>query len=188
MLDFAGTERREPTMRRLMLLRHAKSDWSRPDLADHDRALNARGREAAPKIGTYMARHALHPDLVVVSSARRARETLDLLLPALKKSPKVIFDPRLYEASPDTLLSVARETPPAVHTLLVIGHNPGLADFAALLVAAGDTGGRARLAEKFPTGALAVIDVPFDAWGKLHAKCGRLDRFVIPRALKGETD
>ena len=175
-------------MRRLMLLRHAKSDWSKPGVPDHDRVLNARGREAAPKVGAYMVRHGLQPDLVVASTATRVRETLDLLLPALKAVPKVVRDARLYEADPGTLLRLARDTPPGVATLLMVGHNPGLADFAALLVGAGDARARARLAEKFPTAALAVIDFPFDGWSALQPKSGRLERFVIPRALKGETD
>ena len=175
-------------MRRLILLRHAKSDWSRPDLPDHDRPLNPRGREAARKVGAYMARHALRPDLILASTATRVRETLDLVLPALKGAPKVVYEDRLYDADPDTLLRAARETPPAVPSLLIVAHNPGLADFAALLIATGDTAPRQRLAEKFPTAALAVIDFPLSAWDKLHPKSGRLGRFVVPRALKGEVD
>ena len=175
-------------MRRLMLLRHAKSDWSRPGLSDHDRPLNARGREAAPKIGAYMARHALVPDLVVASTATRVRETLALALAAFKSAPKVRYDARLYDAEPSALLKLLQETPPDVQGLLLVGHNPGLAELAALLVATGKTEARARLADKFPTGALAVIDVPLDDWAKLHPRSGRLDRFVVPKGLKGEMD
>jgi phosphohistidine phosphatase len=173
---------------RLMLLRHAKSDWNRPGLSDHDRPLNARGREAAPKIGTYMARHALMPDLIVASTATRVRETLDLALPAFKTAPKVKREPRLYEAAPETLMKVAQETPRTVGTLMLVGHNPGLAELASLLVATGKAEARRRLAEKFPTGALAVIDFDLDDWRKLEPQSGRLDRFVVPRALNSEAD
>jgi phosphohistidine phosphatase len=82
-------------MRRLMLMRHAKSDWSVGGQRDHDRALAARGREAAPLIAAYMARHGLRPDRVLVSTARRARETWDLVAPAFGKGFDVSFDARL---------------------------------------------------------------------------------------------
>jgi phosphohistidine phosphatase len=173
---------------RLMLLRHAKSDWSRASLGDHERRLNARGRKAAPKVGAYMARHALLPDLVVASTATRARDTLDLVLAAFKHVPKVAHDARLYEAEAGALLDVLKETPRGTQSLLLVGHNPGLAELAALLIAAGNAEARAHLAAKFPTAALAVIDFKLDDWSKLRPCSGRLDRFVIPRGLKGETD
>ena len=174
-------------MRRLMLLRHAKSDWAAPGARDRDRPLSARGRESAPKMGAYMARHALVPDLIVASPAARVSETLDHLLPAFRQLPKIRYDERLYETSADALLEVIKKTPKAVHSLLLVGHNPGLAEFASLLMAAGDVEARQRLIEKFPTAALAVIDFPLDDWGKLHPKAGRLDRFVVPRTLDTET-
>jgi len=174
-------------MRRLMLLRHAKSDWATPGARDHDRPLTARGRESAAKMGAYMARHALMPDLVVASSATRVRETLQELLPAFKTAPKVIEDKSLYETEAESLLATIKGTGRPIHNLLLVGHNPGLADLAALLMASGDVEVRQRLLEKFPTGALAVIDFALDDWTKLHPKAGRLDRFVIPRTLDAET-
>ena len=174
-------------MRRLMLLRHAKSDWAAPAARDHERPLSARGREAAPKMGAYMARHALVPDLIVASPAARAGETLDRLLPAFREPPKIRQDDRLYETGANVLLDVVKETAKTVHSLLLVGHNPGLAELASLLMAAGDVEARQQLIEKFPTAALAVIDFALDDWGKLHPKAGRLDRFVIPRTLDAET-
>jgi phosphohistidine phosphatase len=174
-------------MRRLMLLRHAKSDWATPGARDHDRPLNPRGRDAAPKMGAYMVRHALVPELILASTAVRVRETLDHMLPAFTTAPKVVHDKRLYDAEADALLAVIKETARPVHSLLLVGHNPGLAELAALLMASGDVETRQRLIEKFPTTGLAVIDFPLDDWGKLHPKAGRLDRFVIPRALDAET-
>lgn len=175
-------------MRRLMLLRHAKSDWSAPGTRDHDRTLNPRGREAAPKMGAYMARHALVPDLIIASTATRVVETLDLLLPAFAKAPKVVSERRIYEATPERLMEVIKDTPQAAHSILLIGHNPGLGELASSLVAVGDEDARQRLVEKFPTAALAVIDFAVDDWKKVHAHGGRLDRFVVPRTLDTETD
>ena len=175
-------------MRRLMLLRHAKSDWSKPGTRDHDRTLNARGREAAPKMGVYMAKHALAPDLIVASTATRVRETLDLVLPAFKQGPKVTYESRIYEAKPEQLLSVLREMPATVHSLLMIGHNPGLAELATLLTATGDIETRQQLIEKFPTAGLAVIDFASGSWAKLKPRTGRLERFVVPRTLETATD
>lgn len=174
-------------MRRLMLLRHAKSDWGTPGLRDHDRPLNARGRDAAPRMGAYMARHALVPDAVIASTAVRVRETLDLLMPAFDKPPKVVHEAKIYEAAPETLLKTIRDTARGAHSLLLVGHNPGIGELAELLIAAGDVETRQQLIEKYPTGALAVIDFAVDDWTKLHAKGGRLDRFVSPRTLEAET-
>lgn len=172
-------------MRRLMLLRHAKSDWSTGQ-RDIDRPLNARGREAAPRMGAYMARHDLVPALIVGSTATRVRETLDLLVPAFRKRPKVVHDERIYGSGTDTLLEVLKETSAAVHSVLLAGHNPAIGELAAMLAASGDLDARQRMFEKFPTAGLAVIDFAFDDWTKLQAKSGRLDRFVTPRMLEAE--
>jgi phosphohistidine phosphatase len=175
-------------MRRLMLLRHAKSDWTRSGTRDHERALAPRGREAAPRIGAYMAHHGLTPDLVLCSTATRARETWDLVAPAFADAPPAIYEGRLYEAGADALFDFVKATKPGAHVLLLTGHNPGLHDFAQRLIASGDTDARQRLTEKFPTGALAVIDFAIDDWRKLHPRSGRLDRFVVPRALATAPD
>jgi len=185
MLDCRRREIDAGTAMRLLLLRHAKSDWSQ-GVDDHERPLNVRGRKAAPRVGTYMARHDLLPDLIVASTATRVRETLDLVLGAFKVAPRVIHDPRIYEAAPDALMTVIRETPREVKTLLLVGHNPGLAELADRLIASGSADARARLAAKFPTAALAVIDLKGSDWSKLRPATGRLERFVVPRGLKGD--
>ena len=133
-----------------------------------------------------MARHDLVPDLVVASTATRVRETLDLVLGAFDAAPKIKRDARIYEAEPDALMAVIRETPRATKSLLLVGHNPGFADLAAFLVASGRAEARARLAAKFPTAALAVIDFKGNDWSKLRPASGRLDRFIVPRGLKGD--
>jgi phosphohistidine phosphatase len=175
-------------MRRLMLIRHAKSELAEKGQADLDRSLSARGREVAPHMGHYIARHALKPDRALVSAARRTRETWDLLAEAFDKAPPAVFDPRLYEAQAKALLAILRETPAGVHALLMVGHNPAMQELASLLMATGDMTARQNLLEKFPTAALAVIDFAVDRWDEVAPHAGRLDRFVTPRALALDAD
>jgi phosphohistidine phosphatase len=188
MLDSPAAEIDFLAMRRLLLLRHAKSDWTGIGLNDQDRALAARGRDSAPLVGAYMAHHALIPDLVLSSTATRARDTWGLVAETFRKPPPVVYDERLYETGPKAILEAIQSTERHVHVLLVVGHNPGLRDLAELLIASGDVDARQRLLEKFPTAGLAVIDFPVDDWAKLHPKSGRLDRFVAPRRLDMATD
>ena len=121
---------------RLMVLRHASSEKAEPGMRDFDRALNERGRKDAAKIGAYMAHHALLPDRVIVSPARRARETWEHVSEAFPVAPPVDYDNRLYEGGPDAILAVIKETDPSIRSLLIIGHNPGLHETARLLIAA----------------------------------------------------
>ena len=106
-------------MRRLMLLRHAKSDWPRSGARDHERTLAPRGREAAPRIGAYMVHHGLTPDLVLCSTATRARETWELVANAFIHKPAVLLEERLYEASAGALLDLTQETKAGVHALAI---------------------------------------------------------------------
>lgn len=175
-------------MRRLMLLRHAKSDWSQPGQSDHDRSLAPRGRKAAPLMGRYLAEHDLIPDRVIVSTAKRTRETWRLVADMLPKKPRVDFEDRIYEASPRDILTAIADTPASARSLLVVGHNPGFQDTANLLVESGDKRLRASLAEKFPTGALAVIDLDLDDWTKIKPGIGRLESFVTPREIESRSE
>jgi phosphohistidine phosphatase len=186
-LDFLPHRIDAAAMRRLMLLRHAKSDWSSPGMLDMMRPLNARGEAAARLMGTYLARHAMIPDRVLCSAAKRTRETLAAMTSQWPKDVKVVFEERLYAAPPQRVLSVVREQDAAVQSIMVIGHNPGLQQSAELLIAAGDVELREKLREKFPTGALAVIDFAVDAWGRIHDHSGRLDRYVTPRSIAATT-
>lgn len=169
-------------MRRLILLRHAKSEWPN-SIPDHDRPLAPRGREAAPLIGAYLAREGLWPDQVLVSPARRTQETWSLASPQLATRPAIVTEPRIYEASASTLFSVLREQPAQIHCLMMVGHNPGMESLAARLCGSGPAEARLAMAAKFPTGALAVIDLAVDRWDEIELGSGRLDRFVTPRAL-----
>ena len=175
-------------MRRLLLLRHAKAERLQPNERDHDRRLAPRGRDDAPKIGTYLARHKMVPDRVVVSTSARTRETWQLAAAAMAGKPSAVFDERIYEATPQTLLQVIKETGPKVRSLLMIGHNPGLHELATLLIATGDIDTRQRLNEALPTSGLAVIDFALDSWSKLHPYAGRLERFIDPRSIAAAAD
>jgi phosphohistidine phosphatase len=170
-----------------MLLRHAKSDW--PDgVADHERPLARRGREAAPVVGSYMAAEQLVPDLAIVSTARRTRLTWDLAAAAFREEIPVRFEERIYEARPEDILSVIQATPDTVRTLVVVGHNPGFEELAGRLVGHGDRYAFARMLQKFPTAALAVIDFAVESWNALADRGGRLDRFITPRMIGGVED
>jgi phosphohistidine phosphatase len=175
-------------MRRLLLLlRHAKAERAKPGGRDHERVLEQRGRADAGKIGVYLVRHGFVPDRALVSTAERTRETWTLAARAFDKPPAADFDERIYEASPQSILKAIQDTVSAVRTLLVIGHNPGLQELAAMLIAAGDIEARQRLKEHFPTSALAAIGFSGD-WSGLRQHAGRLDHFVTPRSLEATTD
>jgi phosphohistidine phosphatase len=169
-------------MRRLMLLRHAKTERAEPGQRDRDRKLVKRGRSDAETIASYMADHDLIPDLALVSTARRTQETWDLIASGLGKAPRHIDEDRIYNASTDGLMTLIGETR-AARSLLVIGHNPGLHEVAMQLTASGDVATRERLAQNLPTSGLVVIDFAFDAWTTLHPRSGRLEHFITPRLL-----
>jgi phosphohistidine phosphatase len=176
------------TTMRLMIFRHAKAEKSAPGMRDRDRPLAARGLKDAARMGAYMAHHALVPRHALVSPARRTRETWDGLAAALSTAIPAFYEDRLYDAGPDEILAAIKETRPAIRTLIVVGHNPGLHETARLLIATGDVEARERLNEGLPTSGLAVIDFAGDDWDKLHPRSGRLERFVTPRLLKTATD
>lgn len=182
MLDSCSQESDIAAMRRLMLLRHAKTERPEPGERDRDRKLTARGRSDAPVIGAYMTDNRLFPDLVLVSPAIRARETWTLLAVNMPQNPRVVNEERIYNASAEKLIAIVGETN-AARSLLVIGHNPGLHDLAVQLVASGDAGAREHLIEKLPTAGLVVIDLDLDDWTEIHPRAGRLERFVSPRII-----
>jgi phosphohistidine phosphatase len=157
-------------VKRLYLLRHAKSSWKQPELADRDRPLNGRGRRAAKTIGRHLRDQGIDPDLVLCSPARRTRETLERIEPSLGRGG-VKVEPELYGASAGELLERLRAVPGDVESVLVIGHNPGLADLTFRLCG---------FDEKFPTAALATLSCP--AWDALDR--AQLDDFVRPRDLE----
>lgn len=155
-------------MNRLLILRHAKSDWGTGG-RDFDRPLNARGRAAATAMGP--AVRELAPDRVLCSPARRTRETLE----RLELACRVRFDERIYDASVEGLLEVIGESGDDLPTLMLIGHMPGVARLAAVMSEGDEGPERARLNAHYPTAALTVID--------FEGKRGRVSRFVVPKEL-----
>ena len=168
-------------MRRLLLFRHAKSA-SPASTADADRPLAERGRTAAPRMGAYIAAEGFAPDLALVSPARRARETWDLASARLQNIPTRL-EPRLYEATPIRLLTVIGEVGASIRTLLLVGHNPAFEDLARQLAGEGDRDALSRLAQKYPTAGLAVLDLPVETWAEAASSAGRLHRFATPKSL-----
>jgi phosphohistidine phosphatase len=163
-------------VRRLFILRHAKSSWDDTGLPDHERPLAPRGERAAARIAEHVRSEEIAPELVLCSTALRTRQTLAALLPVLPGDVEVRLEDELYGASLDGLLARLREVDDSVGTVLVIGHNPTLHALALALTGRGDA------LDRFPTGALAtiVLAVP---WAELGEGAGELEGFVVPREL-----
>jgi phosphohistidine phosphatase len=164
----------------LLLLRHAKSSWDDPSLADIDRPLAPRGEKAARTIARYLLEKRVRPDLVLCSTSRRTRQTFEAIEPSLGRHAQVEYEQGLYGASADELLARLRTVSPEVSTVLVLGHNPGMQDLALLL--AGGGARLDRLREKFPTAALATLSAG-DRWADLKAGDAELLDYVVPREL-----
>ena len=175
-------------MRRLMLLRHAKTENDAPSGKDQDRRLDNRGRGDAAEIGGWMARHPPFPDSVLVSPAVRADQTWEIAWQAMKArvpEPEVELVPDLYGADPAQLLLTIREASTAdPKTLMLVGHNPGMHELALALAGSGDAMGRRALADNLPTSGLAVFDFETDDWADVAFRRGRLVQFVSPKLLK----
>ncbi len=166
-------------MRRLILMRHAKSDWSEPDLRDHDRPLSKRGRRAAKAVGVWLTSRDFRPAQALVSSARRTQETWARVVKAVGPAPTT-YVPELYAASHDTMLDVLRAAPD-VDCVLMLGHQPGIGHFAAQLLAEAPSDPDF---DQYPTGATAIIDFDVSAWTEVGWGMGRLADFVVPRSLE----
>jgi phosphohistidine phosphatase len=167
-------------MKRLFLLRHAKSSWEDSELADHDRPLAARGRRAAKLIAGHMRRERVRPGLVLCSSSRRTRETLERIVPALDGSIPTLIEQELYAASADRLLDRLRAVEDGVDSVLLIGHNPALEQLVLTLAGKGDK--LPELRSKYPTGALATLEFR-GRWSGLRPGGASLTDFVRPKQL-----
>ena len=167
----------------LSLLRHAKSSWAEPAQDDFDRPLNERGREATPRMGSYMAGLDITPDLILCSPAVRTRQTLALVLPHLPRTAEIAYDNDLYLASTGDLLKRIRKTPGSISHLMIVGHDPGMHGIAVKLAGSGDPATLDLLAAKFPTAGLAVIVFEATSWAEVGAGDGRLQIFMTPKRL-----
>jgi len=163
--------------RRLYLLRHAKSSRDDPRLDDHERPLAPRGRRAALATARWIEESGVRPDLVLCSSAARARATLDRVLPALG-DPRVLVERGLYHASANGLLGRVRALPDEAAAVMLVGHNPGLHELACLLAPPGPA--------TFPTGALATLEAGVASWSALAGGSATLTALVRPRTLRSQ--
>jgi phosphohistidine phosphatase len=166
-------------MKRLILTRHTKSAWDDPLTPDHDRPLNERGRAAAADLGQWLASRGYLPQKVLCSDAVRTRETWAGLAPAMPQAPALELKPALYHAGPDVMLAVLQHAQSDV--VMMIGHNPGIAEFAARLVV------QAPLNSEFgryPTGATLVADFNIESWSELGFGKGVTVDFIIPREIE----
>jgi phosphohistidine phosphatase len=166
-------------MKHVYLLRHAKSSWKTRGVQDHDRPLAPRGRRAAKAIAGYLLEHGIEPELVLCSTARRTRETLERIEPALGTAD-VRFEPELYGASAGTLLDRLRRVDDEVGSVLLIGHNPAIQTLALDLA----THAAPEMEAKFPTAALAALEFRGRSWRALGAGTVELTAFVRPRDLE----
>ncbi|HEY8031944.1 MAG TPA: histidine phosphatase family protein [Methylocella sp.] len=160
-------------MSRLFLVRHAEASTHAPE-GDSQRPLTIAGQASAARMGAYFRASGLVCDLALSSPARRARETLAMILQELPQSPACQFEASLYNAGIDTLRDLLSQTSGWVKTLLIVGHNPGLAEFARFLV----RGGESAMPRHFPAPCLAIIDFTCSDWWEAHAGSGRLEHFV----------
>ena len=165
-------------MKRLILTRHAKSSWDDPLTPDHDRPLNDRGKAAAADLGQWLASRGYVPDHVLCSDALRTRKTWSGIAPALPGTPVLDLKPALYHAGAEVMLAVLRHA--SVKTVMMIGHNPGIADFALRLVAHAPLNAEFN---RYPTGATLVVDFAAEEWATVEFGTGVTVDFTIPREI-----
>ncbi len=165
-------------MKRLILTRHAKSSWDDPLTPDHDRPLNDRGKAAAADLGQWLASRDYVPGEVLCSDSLRTRKTFSGIAPALTGAPVLELKPALYHAGPDVMMAVLRHA--TADTVMMIGHNPGIAEFAARLVAHPP---QAADFARYPTGATLVVDFDVADWETVTFGTGVTVDFVVPREI-----
>ena len=158
-------------MKTLYILRHAKSSWDNPLLADFERPLNKRGLEAVPLVGEIIYKNGFKPELFLSSPAKRAKQTAVLVREVGAIEPEIRFDERIYESSPQTLVQIISELGEQADSLLLVGHNPGLEGLIRFLT--GET-------QTMPTATLAVIDLNVENWAEITAECGTLKNLIRP--------
>jgi len=162
-------------MKTLYLLRHAKSSWEDQGLKDFDRPLNKRGLKAAPRVGAYMLKEKIRPDIVLSSPALRAKQTTTIVCEAAGLSSLINFDERIYEAGVQQLLEIVAGFDDAGNTAMMVGHNPGFEEFLAALT--GES-------HPMPTAALACIKVKVEKWSEVAGGAGKLVWLIRAKELK----
>ena len=164
----------EPDMKTIYLLRHAKSSWKDESLSDIERPLNGRGKKAAETMGAFLKREKILVDLVLSSSAVRARQTIDRVLVAANIVTDVRFDERIYEAGVQRLVEIVRQIENGKRNVVLVGHNPGFEELLEWLTGT---------IERMQTGALAKIGLKTSSWNSVSEKSGTLEWIVRPKQL-----
>ena len=170
-------------MKRIYLLRHAKSSWAGAGLSDHERPLAPRGLRAGPAMADHLRKHRVMVSVVLCSTARRTRDTLDLILPGLAGKPGIHYEDGLYQADADDLIARLKTLPDKVPSVMVIGHNPGLPETALALAGDGVPKRLRQLAEKFPTLGLADLSADIAHWKDLKPGAAQLLDLTVPADL-----
>jgi phosphohistidine phosphatase len=174
-------------MRRLLLLRHAKTEADAPSGRDFDRRLEPRGREDAVLVGDWLSAQDQCPDYVLVSTAVRAQQTWEIVAGELAKAackPHVLHLKQLYNAGPALLLEQVRIEAPDAACVMIIAHNPGLHELAFTLTSSGTAAAQNAIMDNLPTGAIATLDFEADDWTDVHFRSGYLVSVVSPKSLK----
>ncbi|OFZ06856.1 MAG: hypothetical protein A3D92_04650 [Bacteroidetes bacterium RIFCSPHIGHO2_02_FULL_44_7] len=161
--------------RTVVLIRHAKSSWDNPDLADFDRPLNERGHTDAPFMATQLALQGLHFDAIIASPSKRTTETLSNIVQELKyPDNKIVWDSSIYHSSTENLLQILRELDDSIKTVALVGHNPSMTSLANYLQS--DT-----LIENVPTCGIVRVRVNLSKWAELQHQKAQLEFFIYPK-------
>jgi phosphohistidine phosphatase len=169
-------------MKTLYVLRHAKSSWNVTGVGDHARPLDDRGERVAALVAAYLEQREIVPSLVLCSSATRTCQTLDRIRPVLPSGTPIEIDEDLYLASVRQLLDRLAALPGSISSVLLIGHNPGLAQLT-LQLASGPDRLVGQVRDKFPTAALATVELPIGQWTDVVEASGELTDFCTPKSL-----
>jgi len=163
-------------MKRLYLVRHAKSSWNHPGLSDFDRPLNKRGMRDAPKMGEYLVEQRVLPQVIVCSPARRAHATAISFATAMQLPPSgIVEDDRVYAAVTATLIAIIKEWDDTWESVMMVGHNPGMADMAAVLAGAG--------VGRVPTCTVMGLGLDVASWGDVAPGCGSQWFKIAPKSI-----
>lgn len=171
-------------MKRLTILRHAKSSWKDRHLDDFERPLNARGRKAARLVGHEMTERGMHFDSVLASPAIRIRETIDGVTEGHQLPSPIRFEPRIYEARVSELMELIGTLPEQANSALLVCHNTSAERLVLKLAKDDERGLRKRVEDKFPTAALAAIELPVDRWSEVQPDSGSVVELIYPADLE----
>ena len=166
-------------MKRLILIRHAKSSWSSGAIDDQSRPLNDRGHAAAVKVGNWLKGEGYIPDQVLSSNATRCAQTWEGIAPALEASPEASFQEALYLAGPEAMLAALQGA--TGNTMLMLGHMPGIGEFARRLRR--DPPPAHDAFRKYPSGAVTVLDFKAENWADVQMGTGKFVAYTAPRTL-----